>query len=339
MRRRFFQTHKNNVENLTLVSLEDNNEIYLNAGAPGIIGEIEMKVSGDYKWMPNGAVILNKGDFIEYRGTISNISEGQGRIGTFVISKKVNLYGDCTSILKDRMLFSNSLAYLFENTPVVNIHSTFLPATTLADCCYDSMFYGCTSLTTAPELPATTLADCCYDSMFYGCTSLTTAPELPATTLAYRCYKSMFSGCTNLTTAPALPATTLANYCYQYMFSGCTSLTAAPALPATTLTNWCYNNMFYGCTSLTTAPELPATTLASGCYERMFYNCINLNYIKMLATDISATKCLYYWVRNVASTGTFVKNPDMTTLSTGENGIPSGWTVVNNGEESGGGLA
>lgn len=34
------------------------------------------------------------------------------------------------------------------------------------------MFYGCTSLTTAPELPATTLVSSCYASMFRGCTSL-----------------------------------------------------------------------------------------------------------------------------------------------------------------------
>ena len=34
------------------------------------------------------------------------------------------------------------------------------------------MFAGCTSLTTAPELPATTLADYCYMSMFQGCTKL-----------------------------------------------------------------------------------------------------------------------------------------------------------------------
>ena len=34
------------------------------------------------------------------------------------------------------------------------------------------MFYGCTSLTTAPELPATTLAEACYSGMFCDCTSL-----------------------------------------------------------------------------------------------------------------------------------------------------------------------
>ena len=54
--------------------------------------------------------------------------------------------------------------------------------------CYNGMFNGCTSLTTAPELPATTLANNCYSMMFWNCTSLTQAPELPATTLAERCY-------------------------------------------------------------------------------------------------------------------------------------------------------
>jgi hypothetical protein len=171
--------------------------------------------------------------------------------------------------------------------------------------------------------------------MFYGCTRLTTAPELPATTLAGGCYQDMFGGCTNLMNAPELPATTLANSCYYYMFRGCTSLVNAPELPATTLANSCYYYMFYGCTSLVNAPELPATTLANYCYGFMFYGCSKLNYIKMLATYISATNCLSNWVNGVASTGTFVKHPSMTTLPTGTNGIPEGWTVVNDGEESG----
>ena len=69
-----------------------------------------------------------------------------------------------------------------------------------------------------------TMAGNCYNSMFYGCTALTTAPALPATTLAGTCYYNMFSGCTSLTTAPALPATTLTRYCYAYIFYGCTKI-------------------------------------------------------------------------------------------------------------------
>ena len=203
-----------------------------------------------------------------------------------------------------------------------------LPATTLAESCYEYMFYKCTSLTAAPELPAATLTEFCYNRMFYGCTSLTVAPELPATTLAESCYESMFYNCTNLTTAPELPATTLTEYCYLNMFNGCTSLTAAPELPATTLFANCYYEMFRGCTSLTAAPELPAATLVNWCYYRMFYGCTNLSNITMLATDISASGCLNDWVSGVASTGTFTKAV-AATLETGTSGIPEGWTVVN----------
>ena len=168
----------------------------------------------------------------------------------------------------------------------------------------------------------------CFWELFYGCTGLTTAPELPATTLASACYSSMFSGCTGLTSAPELPATTLAQSCYSDMFSGCTGLTSAPVLPATTLESGCYSRMFSDCTGLTSAPELLATTLAEGCYYYMFSDCSNLNYVKCLATDISASDCVTYWLSNVNSTGTFVKASGMATWFTGISGIPSGWTVV-----------
>ena len=269
-----------------------------------------------------------------------------------------------------------------------------LPATTLADSCYSSMFSGCTLLTTAPELPATTLVngcyysmfsgtnvlpDCtnidftsntvvvsgglkglfagtkvtysdlnnilpinddnkpclpvttlvssCYSNMFSGCTSLTTAPVLPATTLADSCYSRMFDSCTSLTTAPVLPATTLANNCYSSMFYGCTSLTIAPELPATTLANNCCSSMFNGCKALTTAPVLPATTLVSDCYSNMFSSCIRLNYIKAMFTTEPSSSYTSWWVQGVASIGTFVKNSAATWTTTGNNGVPTRWTV------------
>jgi hypothetical protein len=86
------------------------------------------------------------------------------------------------------------------------------------------MFYGCASLTTAPQLPATTLAEWCYTLMFNFCTSLTTPPQLPATTLAGWCYSLMFSHCTSLTTLPALPASTLEANCYSWMFQNSSNI-------------------------------------------------------------------------------------------------------------------
>lgn len=124
-------------------------------------------------------------------------------------------------------------------------------------------------------------------------------------------------------------------YDLSYLFENCINIESVSSnfLPATTLIPDCYSHMFYGCTSLTTAPELPATTLKHSCYQNMFQGCTKLNYIKMLATDISANYCLSGWVYGVSSSGTFVKNPAMTSLPTGISGIPSGWTVVNDGEE------
>ena len=87
--------------------------------------------------------------------------------------------------------------------------------------------------------------------------------------------------------------------------------------------------MFNDCTSLTTAPELPATTLANQCYKYMFYKCSNLNYVKCLATDISATECTSAWLADVSSSGAFIKDANMTNWTSGSNGIPSGWTVQN----------
>ena len=177
-------------------------------------------------------------------------------------------------------------------------------------------------------LPATTLADGCYCYMFDGCISLITAPALPATTLAQSCYGSMFWGCTALRTAPELPATTLANGCYSGMFGFCTALTTAPELPATTLANNCYSEMFTGCTSLTTAPALPATTLTQNCYSQMFQRCTLLNNVTCLATSgIDTNYSTFHWLNNVSATGTFTKAAGVT-WSTGVNGIPEGWTVV-----------
>lgn len=132
---------------------------------------------------------------------------------------------------------------------------------------------------------------------------------------------------TNYVTATTLQST----YTFCSLLSYCTGLTDAGdlLLPATTLTQYCYTTMFYGCTSLTTAPELPATTLADWCYVGMFYNCTNLNYIKCLATNISATYPTNYWVDGVqTNSGTFVKNPSMNDWTTGRSGIPDNWTVV-----------
>ena len=169
---------------------------------------------------------------------------------------------------------------------------------TMAVNCYRFIFYGCKSLTTAPELPATTLADSCYYYMFYGCASLNTAPALPATKLTNMCYYNMFKGCTSLATAPALPATTLADYCYAGIFQDCKALTMAPELPVTKLINGCYNGMFLGCINI------KLSTTQTGEYQTAYR-------IPKSGTGTTATSALNNMLTNTG--GTFTGTPSINT--------------------------
>ena len=278
---------------------------------------------------------LNVGDKVLVKGT--NTTYGtNSNYNSFGGTAKVNVYGNIMSLISGDSFENNKTltdSYTFKRlfygyTNLLSADNLILSVTTLASGCYNGMFRGCTSLTTAPTLPATTLASNCYAGMFNGCTSLTTEPVLPATTLASSCYSYMFNSCTGLTTAPELPATTLASNCYDSMFSGCTNLTTAPELPAETLVKSCYYSMFEGCTKLVTAPTLPATTLADYCYEYMFNGCTKINYIKAMFTTTPGIDYTSDWVRGVASSGIFVKNSAATWNVTGIDGVPTGWTVV-----------
>lgn len=128
-----------------------------------------------------------------------------------------------------------------------------------------------------------------------------------------------------------LPATGLTQHCYRATFGDNPNLVYGPKeLPATTLQNYCYRSMFQNCKKMIKGPDLPALTLVSNCYYNMFSACSVLNYIKCLATNISATDSHTQWVINVqTNSGTFVKNPNITTSTwgSGQNGIPNNWTV------------
>ena len=299
-----------------------------NSGAHGYFkindGEWNYKSAGEI------ATNLKSGDKIFVKSDITSLKNaGTGKHRIFDIYGLV-VYGNIMSLvygddfIGKTTIYDRNFQILFAYSGLISAENLILPATTLAKACYEYMFKGCTSLTTAPALPATTLASNCYCSMFEGCTSLTQAPQLPATILAEWCYSYMFKGCTSLTTAPALPATTLASNCYCSMFEGCTSLTQAPQLPATILAYGCYWDMFKGCTSLTTAPVLPATELAEDCYKGMFEGCTKLIYLKCLAVTSLSGFC-DSWLDGIKTEGTFVK---VHGVGYNTRDIPSTWTVI-----------
>ena len=246
-------------------------------------------------------------------------------------------YGNVMSILyqndfAERTAIEGTLTYalLFYNNPCIKNHpdrEIVLPATTLTPACYALMFGG-TGLTRGSVLPATTLTEYCYFGLYVGCTDFVDAPVLHATAVPEGSYASMFNGCTSLTKVPELPAMILGTDCYMSMFRDCTGLTEVPAnlLPATSLAPGCYEAMFSGCTNLTATPTLPAQRLVSNCYYLMFRGCTSLNYVKCLATNISASGSTYNWLKDVAPTGTFVKAIGMNDWAINSpDGIPEGW--------------
>lgn len=228
------------------------------------------------------------------------------------------------------MVPDTTFTRLFDSdSGLTSAENLVLPAMRINVKAYELMFHACVNLVTPPRiLPSTSLTTDCYYEMFSGDSKLVSAPVLPATTLAQSCYQRMFNSCVVLETAPVLPATNLATNCYYGMFQGCNGLFSAPELPATTLAQSCYYDMFKNCKNLYCTPELNAPTLAPFCYRSMFEGCNKLNCIRCKATDISANSCTYFWVANVAATGTFEKATGMEDWTTGNSGIPSGWSVV-----------
>ncbi|MBP5455447.1 MAG: leucine-rich repeat protein, partial [Paludibacteraceae bacterium] len=199
----------------------------------------------------------------------------------------------------------------------------------LGDTCFSNLFYGCSALTTAPELPATTLTDACYFEMFKECSSLEKAPELPAEVLTPSCYGNMFMKCTSLIEAPELPAAKMERACYAGMFSYCTSLTEAPALPATELAYACYSSTFYECKNLTKAPELPAEDLVEHCYWYLFGNCTKLDYIKVGTLSLDGVPyATEGWVSGVKSSGTFVFPCGSKYDKHGDNAVPNNFKII-----------
>ena len=230
MRRRFMNSSEDIYKPFYIEALED--------GVAFSFGyELEYRVDGgEWITLPSNTFSesINKGSRMYISGRY--ISETKD---SFDIRGLCKLGGDLKSIsyannAKDITTLSvyGQYWYLFRDcTSIVEVESNLLSyVDTLSKYCYDSMFYGCTSLVNAPELPAIELDLYCYSSMFYGCTSLVNAPELPAIELAGNCYSYMFNGCTSLVNAPELPAIKLAGDCYSYMFNGCTKLNYIKAL-------------------------------------------------------------------------------------------------------------
>lgn len=205
----------------------------------------------------NNSPIIQSGAKIMWKG---NLTPSDSNIGVYTVkftsSGLFDIEGNIMSLLhNDNFRGQTSLSgkdsafgFMFMESKAVNAENLVLPATTLSNSCYKSMFSYCENLVSAPSvLPATTLSEYCYSRMFSGCTSLTNASVISATTLAKFSCVRMFENCTSLTTAPDLLASTLGSTgCCNNMFDGCSSLNYVKCLATSgmgyhTTYNWLSN--------------------------------------------------------------------------------------------------
>lgn len=210
---------------LTFEMLSAGTIVWEKVGAPSSGDVIQYKINDDNRWYSITAVTgtgaeiqVQAGDKVQFRGEtnplryepVPSYADNSTNYHTIKSSAPHIIYGNMMSMIGGysyigiQTLYSafTFSSFFRANTGCEAAGNLVLPATTLAQSCYWDMFYGCTSLTTAPELPATTLTVGCYGFMFRDCTSLTTAPELlaptPLTGYSSGSYIRMFEGCTNL---------------------------------------------------------------------------------------------------------------------------------------------
>lgn len=285
-------------------------------------------------WDYSNITLANVGDKVYFYGENPNgFSYSQSNYSKFSIPDgRCDVSGNimslidetCPSTIPNTYCFIN----LFSGISIVSAANLSLPATTLTDYCYHSMFYVCQQLTTGPSvLPATSIPDSAYEYMFYGCIGLIAAPVIQAQVAGGGSCQYMFKNCSSLTTVQSIPSILNGgSTCYQ-MFMGCTSLVNLQHLRITTISSQSCVGMFKNCTALTTSPILEDETLIASCYEEMFYGCLSLNSVTCLATDITAYNSTNNWLYGVSATGTFTKELNMSSWTTGVSGIPTGWTV------------
>ena len=275
----------------------------------------------------------------------------------------VGLFMNCTNLVNAQDLVIDPVtttyddfAYLFYGCTSL-LTSPDLSKIPINEYIFAGMFQGCTSLVSTSELPQTSLMRNCYSEMYRGCTALTSANSIPARNFPIQACFYMYYGCTSLVSTAAMRVDDAAMSALHSMYQGCTLLTDAenitinsftgdticqnmfrqcsslvdkiPTINASSITNGCFTYMYYQCSNLTKAHSFPALTLLQTCYSFMYHS-TKVNYIKMLATDISATNCLKNWVYGVPNVNTsiFVKHIDAQWTTTGDSAVPTRWKVI-----------
>lgn len=257
--------------------------------------ELEYSMDDGDNWYPLTSLTLVRGDVVNVRSA-SNITEHGETIGYFEddVHIKYEVYGNIMSLLygddyigEDSLNCDYALAGLFDGCKgLTNAENLILPATSITEGGYQSMFNTCVNLKKTPKLPAGEVNVLGYAYMFEGCDSLLAAPQINATYIGDSGCTSMFNNCDNLLSGPfELKPTVVYEYTYAWMFEGCVNLITAPVIRATEGREYAFYSMFDGCESLVNAPVLRFDFNYDHICQSMFAGCTSLTHVPALTAN------------------------------------------------------
>ena len=209
----------------------------------------------------NGVSTLKK--YLDYKKSVNGMFNNDSNI-TFSELNEIFSYDDTSNItIMERMFYGCSS---LTSIPQLN---------TSNNTSMRMMFYGCSSLTSVPQLNTSKVTDMYHT--FDGCSSLATIPLL--NTSKTTDMNAMFCDCSSLATIPLLQTSNATDM--SQMFQYCTNLPTIPLLDTSNATDMSF--MFYGCSSLTSVPQLNTSKVTDMSY--MFYGCSSLTTIPLLNTS------------------------------------------------------
>ena len=279
--------------------------------APSVTVQYSLN-NGAWTNLSNSTINVSAGDTIRWRGTNTRYSSDRDKYNHFSGTALFNIKGNIVSLIygddfegkESYTLQDYALNCIFLGSKCVDAYDLYIYTNTGMRSLRHT-FATCTSLIRPPKaISGQDMGTFGLGAMFNGCTSVQFLPDfsnfIPNTSSLQECFRD----CKAVKEAPAF-------------YSGATPVSA-------------YQNAFLGCSGLESA-VLPSETLSNRSYYRMFSGCTSLKYIELNAltgnTGSTSDSSFYQWVGGVPTGGTIVKRCELN-LPSGSNGIPNGWTVV-----------
>ena len=227
--------------------------------------EILKTLEGQYKLVENSLEFDGSKNTTYDYDFISNINEETKEIN---VIKNITING--VSTLKKYLDYKGSVNGMFNNDSNITfseLNEILSYDDTSNITIMERMFYGCSSLTSVPQLNTAKVTDMSY--MFYGCSSLTSISQLNASKVTNM--SSMFYNCTSLTSISQLNTSKVTNmnrmfqYCEILTKVDFTGINSRGCSLVYTFSN-CYSLKKLIIRNMTTALRLQSTTFTR-CYH------------------------------------------------------------------------